>query len=135
MFLKGYHRFSGAIKHSNFSQGRLDPEKVAPEIDPCNLAQGLWDFRSNNHSCLRIKVGKEWKYSSFILKKLSYKKQFLHYNDYNDYNDHNDYNDYNDYNQYNQYNQYNHYNQYNQYNHDRDSDLDYDWERFSELVT
>ena len=71
----------------------------------------------------------------FHPKKLSYKKQFLHDNDYNDYNDHNDYNDYNDYNQYNQYNQYNHYNQYNQYNHYRDSDLDYDLERFSELVT
>ena len=34
--------------------------------------------------------------------------------DYNDYNGYNDYNDYNDY---------------------RDSDLDLDWERFSELVT
>jgi len=37
-------------------------------------------------------------------------------NDYNNYNDYNDYNDCNDYNNY------------------RDSNLDLDWERFSELV-
>ena len=38
------------------------------------------------------------------------------YNDYNDYNDYNNYNDYNDYR-------------------DRDSDLDLDSARFSDLVT
>ena len=68
MFPKGYYRLSGATKHFNFSQGRLDPEKVAPEIDPCHLAQGLGDFRYNSKCCLSIKVGKEWKYSSFIPK-------------------------------------------------------------------
>ena len=68
MFPKGYYRLSEATKHFNFSQGRLDPEKVAPEIDPCHLAQGLGDFRYNSKCCLSIKVGKEWKYSSFIPK-------------------------------------------------------------------
>ena len=35
---------------------------------------------------------------------------------------------------YNHYNHYNHYKHYNHYNHYRDSDLDLDWEPFSELV-
>ena len=39
------------------------------------------------------------------------------YNDFNDYNDYYDYNGYNDYNDYNDY---------------RDSNLDLDWERYSE---
>ena len=45
---------------------------------------------------------------------------FQRYNDYNDYNDAND---------------YNYYNYYNDYNNYRDSDLDLDCERFSDLVT
>ena len=52
--------------------------------------------------------------------------------DYKDYNDYHDYNDYNDFNDYNDYNDYSDYNNCNDY---RDSDLDLDWERFSDLVT
>ena len=47
----------------------------------------------------------------------------------------NDYNNYNDYDEYNDYNDYNDANDYSDYNDYRDSDLDLDWERFSELVT
>ena len=46
----------------------------------------------------------------------------------------NDYNDYNRYNYQNDYDDYNDYNEHSDYR-DRDSDLDLDWERFSELMT
>ena len=53
-------------------------------------------------------------------------------NDYNDYNDYNEYNNCKDYKDYNDYIDYNDYSDYNDY---RDSDLDLDWERFSDIVT
>ena len=49
--------------------------------------------------------------------------QFLQSNDYNDYNYYNDYSDYSDYNDFNNCNDY------------RDSDLELDWEGFSDTVT
>ena len=58
---------------------------------------------------------------------------FQRYNDYNDYNGYDDYKDYNDYNNYTDYNNYNDYSDYNDYrDSDLESDLDLDWERFSE---
>ena len=44
-------------------------------------------------------------------------------------------NDYNDYNRYNYLNDYDDYNEYNEHSDYRDSDLDLDSERFSELMT